>query len=179
MLETVITVIEIVGVVSFCISGSIVAIDKEMDLMGVILIALTTTFGGGIFRDLVLGRTPAFFVSMYLYVLVGVLTSVAVFILASAFKKWYVREEKKVNSLNNFVDAMGLGAFTIASVNVTIEVCPEKGPFLAIMMGMLASVGMGIAMANGSDRAKAAASFITKDNNSDGIYYALKHLNVI
>ena len=45
--------------------------------------------------------------------------------------------------------------------------------------GMLASVGMGIAMANGSDRAKAAASFITKDNNSDGIYYALKHLNVI
>lgn len=39
--------------------------------------------------------------------------------------------------------------------------------------GMLKSVGMGIAMANGSDRAKAAAKFVTKDNNSDGIYYAL------
>ena len=39
--------------------------------------------------------------------------------------------------------------------------------------GMLSSVGMGIAMANGSDRAKAAAKFVTKDNNSDGIYYTL------
>ena len=113
MLDTVIQIIEIIGVVSFCMSGSIVAIDKEMDLMGVILIALTTTFGGGVFRDLVIGRTPAFFVSMPLYVFVGVVTSIVVFILASAFKKWYVREEEKINFFNNFVDAIGLGAFTV------------------------------------------------------------------
>ena len=47
-------------------------------------------------------------------------------------------------------------------------------------VGMLSSVGMGIAMANGSDKAKAAAKFVTKDNNSDGIYYALHdYLNII
>lgn len=144
MLDTVIQIIEIVGVVSFCMSGSIVAIDKEMDLMGVILIALTTTFGGGVFRDLVIGRTPAFFVSMPLYVFVGVVTSIVVFILASAFKKWYVREEEKINFFNNFVDAIGLGAFTVTSVNICLDFCPEKGPFLAIMMGMIASVGGGV-----------------------------------
>ena len=144
MLDTVITIIEILGVVSFCISGSIVAIDKEMDFMGVILLALTTTFGGGVFRDLILGRTPAFFVSMHLYVLVGVITSILVFILASAFKRWYVKEEMKINFINNFVDAIGLGAFTITSVNICLDVCPEKGPFLAIMMGMIASVGGGV-----------------------------------
>ena len=144
MLENVIFIIEIIGVVSFCISGSIVAIDKEMDLFGVILLALTTTFGGGIFRDLIIGRTPAFFTDMHLYVLVGTVTSILVFILASAFKHWYVRNEERVNFFNNFIDAMGLGAFTITSVNICIEICPEKGPFLAIMMGMIASVGGGV-----------------------------------
>lgn len=144
MLDTVIQIIEIIGVVSFCTSGSIVAIDKEMDLMGVILLALTTTFGGGVFRDLILGQTPAFFVSMHLYVLVGVLTSILVFILTSAFKRWYVKEEEKINFFNNFVDAIGLGAFTVTSVNICLDVCPEKGPFLAIMMGMIASVGGGV-----------------------------------
>ena len=39
--------------------------------------------------------------------------------------------------------------------------------------GMLSLVGAGFAMANGSERAKAAAKYVTKDNNSDGIYYAL------
>jgi len=144
MLETVIFIIEIIGVVSFCISGSVVAIDKEMDLMGVVLLALTTTFGGGVFRDLILGRTPAFFVSMHLYVLVGTVTSILVFILAAAFKRWYVKHEEKINFYNNFVDAIGLGAFTVTSVDICLDVCPEKGPFLAIMMGMIASVGGGV-----------------------------------
>lgn len=144
MIETVIQIIEIIGVVSFCMSGAIVAIDKEMDLMGVVLIALTTTFGGGIFRDLVLDRPVAFFYDgmMQIYVLVGVVTAIFVFILASAFKKWYVREEEKVNYFNNYVDAMGLGAFTVTSVNICINA--GTNPFLAIAMGMIASVGGGV-----------------------------------
>ena len=41
--------------------------------------------------------------------------------------------------------------------------------------GMIAKAGMGVAMANGSEKAKAAARFITKSNNDDGIAYALEH----
>lgn len=39
--------------------------------------------------------------------------------------------------------------------------------------GMLRRAGIGVAMANGSERAKAAADFITRSNNEDGIAYAL------
>ena len=39
--------------------------------------------------------------------------------------------------------------------------------------GMLSLVGAGCAMANGSNVAKAASKYVTRDNNSDGIYYAL------
>lgn len=144
MLDTVLFIIELVGVVSFCMSGAIVAIDHEMDLMGVILLALTTTFGGGIIRDLIIGRTPAFFVSMHLYVLIGIIAALLTFILAAAFKRWYVREEKLIMRVNNYVDALGIGVFTVMSVKICLDVCPEKGAFLAISMGMIASVGGGV-----------------------------------
>ena len=43
-------------------------------------------------------------------------------------------------------------------------------------IGMLSSVGMGVAMANGSEGAKKAAKVITRDNNSEGIHYALSEI---
>ncbi len=144
MLDTVFLVIELIGVVSFCISGAIVAIDHEMDMMGVVLLALTTTFGGGIVRDLIIGRTPAFFVSMYLHVIIGIFTAIITFILASAFKRWYVREEALIMRINNYVDALGIGVFTVTTVNLCLVICPENGAFLAIAMGMIASVGGGV-----------------------------------
>ena len=144
MLDTIITIIEIIGVVSFSISGSVVAIDKEMDFIGVIFLAMITSFGGGVMRDLIIGRTPAFFVSIPLYVAISVITSVAVFILASVFKKMYVKEEELFTYINNFIDALGIGAFTVSSVRLCLDICPEKGAFLAIMMGMTASIGGGM-----------------------------------
>ena len=144
MLDTIITVIEIIGVVSFSISGSIVAIDKEMDFIGVIFLAMITSFGGGVMRDLIIGRTPAVFVSMPLYVIISIATSVTVFVLASVFKRVYVRKEELVTQINNFIDAAGIGAFTVSGVRLCLDVCPEKGAFLAIMMGMIASIGGGM-----------------------------------
>ena len=136
--------IELVGVASFAIAGSIIAIDKEMDVLGVILLAITTAFGGGIFRDLILGRTPAFFVSMFPQVILGVSVSVLTFILAFTFKKWFVKEEAIVKRLNNYADALGLGVFTVTSVKLTMTIAPEGGAFLAIMMGMISAVGGGV-----------------------------------
>ena len=40
--------------------------------------------------------------------------------------------------------------------------------------GMLGTAGIGCAMENGSEKAKRAASFITRSNNDDGIAYALE-----
>ena len=45
--------------------------------------------------------------------------------------------------------------------------------------GMLEAAGLGIAMENGSDKAKEAASFVTLSNNDDGIAAAMKKLGII
>ncbi len=143
-MDTIILVIELIGVVAFAFSGAVVAIDKEMDMIGVIFLSHITTFGGGIMRDIIIGRIPAFFTSMWLYVIICTVTSFLVFLIASLSKKWYVVNKKNVLTINNYIDAAGLGAFAVSSVKITLELCPNGGAFLAIAMGVIASIGGGM-----------------------------------
>ncbi len=44
---------------------------------------------------------------------------------------------------------------------------------------MLKGVGIGVAMGNAQDEVKAAADFVTKTNEKNGIYEGLKHFGLI
>ena len=44
---------------------------------------------------------------------------------------------------------------------------------------MLEYAGIGIAMGNGGEDVKAAADFVTRDIDDDGIAYALQHFGLI
>ena len=44
---------------------------------------------------------------------------------------------------------------------------------------MLAIVGYGISMGNGSDKLKKSADFVTKKSNEEGIQFALQYLQLI
>ena len=48
--------IEIIGVVAFAMSGSLTGMHKKLDLFGVFVIALATSFGGGTLRDVLMGE---------------------------------------------------------------------------------------------------------------------------
>ena len=84
--ETLFTVLEAVGTVAFAISGATVALQRRLDVFGVMLLGLTTALGGGCIRDLLLGRTPPVMFSQPLYAIVAIATSLIVFLLA-----WYWR----------------------------------------------------------------------------------------
>lgn len=139
-MSTVLTVIEIIGVLSFSISGALMAIDKENDFFGVVFLAIITSFGGGMLRDIFIGNTPPLFFRLFHLIIVSVITSTAVFLLATIFKKQYVKNEDFVQSINNYLDAAGLGVFVISGARI----CMEAGftnPFLIIVMGMLSGTG--------------------------------------
>jgi len=139
-MSTVLTVIEIIGVLSFSISGALMAIDKENDFFGVIFLAIITSFGGGILRDIFIGNTPPLFFKLYHLIIVSVVTSTVVFLLATIFKKQYVQNEDFVQSINNYLDAAGLGVFVISGARI----CMEAGftnPFLIVVMGMISGTG--------------------------------------
>lgn len=145
--ETLIAVVEMIGVISFAISGAVVGIDKEMDIFGVLMLSVFTSFGGGMIRDLFIGRDVAFFGLLLHdgYVLVCALTSVAVFLLAFLFKGWYMKNEHTVMRVNNYIDAIGIGAFSVSSVRVCINIGGSVAePFFAICMGVITAVGGGM-----------------------------------
>ncbi|MBR0063115.1 MAG: TRIC cation channel family protein, partial [Oscillospiraceae bacterium] len=50
-METLIFVLEVIGTLSFAVSGAFTAIRKDMDMFGVAILGLTTAVGGGIVRD--------------------------------------------------------------------------------------------------------------------------------
>ena len=84
-------VLELIGTVAFAVSGAIVGIKKQMDLLGVIVLGVCTAVGGGIVRDLILGITPPatfqdpVYYTLFLTVFVGLITGVGGGVLRDVF----------------------------------------------------------------------------------------------
>ena len=75
-------VLEILGTISFAVSGAMAAIEKKVDLFGVIFLGITTSLAGGIIRDVVIGRVPPAAFSDYKYMTIAIGSSIIVFVLA-------------------------------------------------------------------------------------------------
>ena len=149
MLDTILLAIEIVGVISFAVAGAVVAIDKETDIFGVVFLALMTCFGGGIIRDITIGRNPpAFFRELTSQVAIAVGVALFVFLLARLFKKHYVQKEQQVLGVNNYIDALAIGIYSVSGVQICIEFFAAKGEsagfLLCAVLGMLTAVGGGL-----------------------------------
>ena len=56
--DSILSIMEIIGTVAFASSGAMLAIRKRMDLFGICVLGVTTSVGGGMIRDLLLGITP-------------------------------------------------------------------------------------------------------------------------
>ena len=59
-----------------------IAIERKLDLFGVVFLGAITAIGGGIVRDVLLGQTPPKSFSNYIYLLVAVITALIVFCVA-------------------------------------------------------------------------------------------------
>ena len=128
-METLLLIINYVGIVSFAAAGAMIAIDHETDLFGVVLLSLLTCFGGGMLRDVIAGQSigrelPAFFTDMTVEIVICLVTTVVVFILAAVFKKKYVEKEAAVDKINNVLDALGIGVFAAAGTGAYLSVSP-------------------------------------------------------
>ena len=143
-MDTVLLVLEYLGVIAFAVSGSMVAIDKEADYVGVLLLSLVTCFGGGIMRDIFLGQTPPRFFTQYQSeIIISLVTSVIVIVFATIFKRAFVHYEHSIEAINNIVDAIGLGAFTVGGSFIALE-CGFTSAHIVISMGLISSIGGGL-----------------------------------
>lgn len=117
--------IEILGTISFAISGSFAAMQRRLDPFGVLIIAFVTSIGGGTVRDLLLGDTPVAWMRDVNYCLLILLTAIATIFFKTHIKKFKV-------TLFLF-DSLGLGLFTILGV--------QKGIVFGLSPGICIALG--------------------------------------
>lgn len=65
-------ILDLVGIFVFAISGSLVAVRKDLDVFAVLVLAGTTGLGGGFLRDVLIGATPPTALADWRYLLVPV-----------------------------------------------------------------------------------------------------------
>ncbi|MDC7227965.1 MAG: trimeric intracellular cation channel family protein [Spirochaetales bacterium] len=96
--------LDIFGSAVFAVAGTFKAIKHELDILGVITLALITGVGGGILRDLLLGDAPPAAFRDETYFIVCIISGLAAAVLASRIAR--------VWKLVKVFDALGLGVFT-------------------------------------------------------------------
>ncbi|MER5429146.1 trimeric intracellular cation channel family protein [Streptomyces sp. NPDC002588] len=57
-------VMDLLGIFAFALSGAFLAVRKDFDIFGTVILSETAGLGGGLFRDLVLGVTPVAFTDL-------------------------------------------------------------------------------------------------------------------
>ncbi|WP_313583713.1 trimeric intracellular cation channel family protein [Lacrimispora sp.] len=137
--------IEVVGTIAFASSGAMVAIKKQLDLLGVIVLGVTTAVGGGMLRDIIIGNVPPALFKDPVYVLLAFITVMLLFIIVRLNQKILDgRSIETYEKVMNIFDAIGLGAFTVVGIDTAVLSGYGDYHFLIIFLGVITGVGGGI-----------------------------------
>ena len=140
--ENIIFITEIIGTIAFAASGAMIAIRKELDLFGIIMLGTITAVGGGILRDIIIGRIPPNTFVNPVYIATAALTSVLLFIIF--YKAPSLLDSKHIGTFEkilNIFDAIGLGAFTVIGIDAGIDKGYGEYLFLLIFLGVTTGIG--------------------------------------
>jgi uncharacterized membrane protein YeiH len=123
-----------VGVSVFAVSGAIAAGRKHLDLLGVLVIAVVAALGGGTLRDVLLDRSPVFWIRQpdYLIVTVG----------AALGTVLYTRLRQPPRKSLLVADAFGLALFSISGAQIA-EAAQLHG-LIIVLMGTCTGVVGGV-----------------------------------
>ena len=127
-------VLDLVGVAVFAVSGALAAGRKELDLLGVVVLAALTAIGGGTLRDLLLNRHPVFWVADTRYLIV--------IIAAALLTVAYVRVLPVPGEALLVADALGLALFAISGAQ--IAEAAGYPAIVVVLMGTMTGVAGGV-----------------------------------
>jgi uncharacterized membrane protein YeiH len=96
------TVLDFIGTFAFAVFGAHKAIQKQFDLFGIFICAISTALGGGMIREMMLGNSPVF-LHNYTYVYIVLLGVVFALAIRRMFRKF--------EPIMLVIDAVGLSVF--------------------------------------------------------------------
>ncbi len=126
--------LDLAGVAVFAASGVLAARDRNLDLLGIIVVAAITAIGGGTLRDLLLDRHPIFWITDHWYLVV--ITAAALLTVA------YARLRPPPGATLLVADALGLGLFALSGAQLAEAAqCP---PLIVVLLGTMTGVTGGV-----------------------------------
>lgn len=133
-----IDILAVIGTAAFAISGALTGIKSKLDLFGVVILAIITASGGGIIRDVILGREWPVLFTDGKYLITIVASSLITCLVA--YTAFYILN--KIMYLVMVFDAIGLGVFTALSAYKCLQV--GMPPIGIIFVAVLTGIGGGI-----------------------------------
>jgi uncharacterized membrane protein YeiH len=133
---SIIEVAEIVGILSFSLSGFFIAASSKLDILGVLIASFLTALGGGVIRDVLAQRELYAFTNNLASILVISVVFIAIVLKLQRFKEL----EKSTSFM--VVDSLGLVSFAISGALVGVEA--EFNFFGVILLSLITAVGGGV-----------------------------------
>lgn len=127
MKEDLLKLIDILGTITFSISGVFAAMQKRLDIFGILIISFITSIGGGTLRDILLGDLPVIWMRDI---------ETPVIILVSAVAAILFRHIIRNFQQTLFIfDSLGLGFFTVLGIQKGIKF--GLNPGICIVLGTI------------------------------------------
>lgn len=132
--EIVYEVLQLTGILAFAISGALVGVRRNLDLLGVIVVGSSTGIGGGILRDVLIGVHPPVSFVHWQNIAVAVAGSLVVF---------YVHPRlSRIRYFEVVFDAFGLGLFSANSA--AIAFASGQTLLTSVLVGTITAIGGGV-----------------------------------
>lgn len=126
--------LDLSGTFVFGLNGALTAMEAEnLDIVGVVALAVITALGGGIIRDVLIGSLPPAAFQDWRYLAVGGGAGIVAFIA----RRLWVRLQRYITVF----DAAGLALFCVTGT--TTAFAAHLGPFQSAVLGTVTGVGGG------------------------------------
>jgi uncharacterized membrane protein YeiH len=138
MYSSFLNVIDILGTFAFAVSGVFSAMERKLDVFGVLIISFVTAIGGGTIRDILVGNFPVNWLQNDITIQVIFFSAVVTIVFGSFLKH--------LNTALFLFDALGLGLFTIIGLEIGLKkgfgagICIALGTISACFGGVLRDV---------------------------------------
>ena len=126
--------LEMLGTAAFAVSGALAASRKNMDIFGFCVLALMPAVGGGTIRDILIDRSPVFWIDDNRYVAVAIIAALVVF-----FTTYRPGSRRRILV---WMDALGLALFAALGTEICLDF--DTGPLVAVMLGVTTAVTGGM-----------------------------------
>ncbi len=133
---TILEIAEIIGILSFALSGFLIAVEGKLDILGIFIAAFLTALGGGVVRDVIVEKTPFAFTNNYASLLVVVVIMIAIY-----FKMQGLKDIEK-HPLFITADTLGMVSFAISGAMVAQEA--NFHFFGVVLLSLVTAVGGGV-----------------------------------